>query len=227
VATTTSSSSTSTTSTTSTTINLPVTTPAIFLGYADTLHGSSPGTQFTPDPWLGDPGVQFLGCTAGTTECGQAYDGGAIRVDNPLTNPPLTLTSASVDIETCHFTPWGEFLPATVAPGGMLILTQTGLLGPPQPPPCDGRVSPSDRPITNFDTSEGPFDTLDPPFSNCDATRVRFPTINLTFSNGMTLTVTDTAEILNTGGTDRFACVGVEEATAWTAVPAGDIVRVG
>jgi hypothetical protein len=84
-----------------------------------------------------------------------------------------------------------------------------------------------DRPFLNFDTSEGPFDTIDPPFSNCDPTLIPFPVITLTFSNGMTLTVTDTAEILNTGGTDRFACIGLEEATPWTAVPPSDIVRVG
>jgi len=203
-----------------------VTTPDIYLGYADTLHGFASGTQFTPDPWQGDPGVVFMGCTEGLQECGR-YDGGAIRIDNPLTNAALTLVDASVDVSNCHFAPWVSFLPATAGPGGTFVLTQTGILGPPQPPPCDGRVSFADRPLTNFDTSEGPFDTIDPPFSNCDPTLVPFPVINLTFSNGMKLTVTDTAEVLTTGGVDRFACSGVEEAAAWTAVPGGDVVRSG
>lgn len=229
ITTTTTTSSTSTTtststSTTSTTTPQAVETPAIFLGYADTLH-SGTGAQFLPDPWQGDPNIEFLGCTANTLECGPAYDGGAIRIDNPVSNPAITLTAASVVIETCTFTPWGEFLPATASPGESLILTQTGLLGPPQPPPCDGRVAPADRPFTNFDTSEGPFDTIDPPFSNCDPDRVSFPVITLVFDNGMTLTITDAQEILNTGGTDRFACTGQEEATPWTAVAPANIVR--
>lgn len=212
-------------STTTTTTTMPGTaaTPAIHLGYADTLHDF--GNRFVPSPWQGDPGVVFLGCTAGTTECGPAYDGGAIRIDNPPSNPPLTLTSASVVIGPCTFTPWGTFLPATAGPGQSMILTQTGLLGPPQPPPCDGRVSPADRPITNFDTSEGPFDTIDPPFSNCDPNLVPPPVITLTFSNGFALTVTDAEEVLNTGGVDRFACTGQAEGTPWTAVASSNIVR--
>ena len=139
---------------------------------------------------------------------------------------------------TCHFQIWGEFLPATVGPGGTLILTQTGTLGPPQAPPCDGRVSVPERPYFNFDTSEGPLDTIDPPFSNCNPSDsvVSPPVVTLVFSNGMTLTIVDDPdpdpavqndEILNTGGTDRFACTGTEEATPWTAVPPDDITRVG
>jgi hypothetical protein len=222
--TTTSSSTSSTSSTTSTSMQ-PVTTPAIHLGYADTLHDVA--FQFVPDPWLGDPGVVFLGCLAGTPECGPSYDGGAIRIDNPASNPPLTLTSAVVVIGPCTFTPWVALVPATAGSGESFILTQTGTLGPPAPPPCDGRVAPVDRPFLNFDTSEGPFDTIDPPFSNCDPTLVPFPVITLNFSNGMSLVVTDTDEILNTGGTDRFACTGQEEATPWTAVAPANIVRMG
>lgn len=200
-------------------------TPDIYVGYADTLH--SPTVQFTPSPWLGDPGVTFLGCAVNTPECGISYDGGAIRIDNPGTNPALTLTAAQVVIGPCTFTPWTSFLPAAAGPGGTFVLTQTGTLGPPQAPPCDGRVSLVDRPITNFDTSEGPFDTINPPFSNCDPNLVPFPVITLTFSNGMTLTATDVAEVLNTGGIDVFACSGQEESSPWTAVPAANVVRVG
>ena len=225
--TTSSSTTTSTSSTTTTTAPpLPVVTPDIFLGYADTLHGTSPGTQFVPDPWEGDSGVVFLGCTAPSFECGGSYDGGAIRIDNPLTNPDLTLTAASVQIGPCDFHPWDDLLSETAGPGGTFVLTQTGLLGPPQASPCDGRVPVADRPYTNFDTSEGPFDTIDPPFSNCDPDLVPSPVITLTFSNGMTLTIIDTAEILNTGGVDRFACSGLEEATPWVPVLAADITRV-
>lgn len=223
--------------TTTTTLPPPFVPPGIFLGYADTLHGTAPGTQFTPDPWQGDPGVVFLGCTPGTTECGVAYDGGAIRIDN-VGAGPLTLTAAQVDIMsispggTCVYRTWDGLLPATAGPGGTIVLTQTGLLGPPQPAPCNGRVSPPDRPLTNFDTSEGPLDTIDPPFSNCnpDDSIVQPPVIRLTFQGGATMTIVDrmdpviqTDEILTTGGVDRFACTGVEEATPWVAVPLANI----
>lgn len=45
------------------------------------------------------------------------------------------------------------------------------------------------------------------------------------FSNGFTLTINDSAKVLNTGGVDRYACTGVTEATAWTAVAAANVVR--
>lgn len=219
--------SAATSSTTSTTGPAPqqTVTPGVFVAYADNLH--NPSVQFLPSPWQGSPGMQFLGCTIPSTECGTAYDGGAVRIDNPSSNPAITLTAASVVIGPCTFTPWGSLLPASAAPGGSFILTQTGQLGPPQAPPCDGRVAVADRPFTNFDTSEGPFDTIDPPFSNCNPTLVPFPVINLTFSNGMTLTVTDADEILTTGGVDRFACLGLEEALPWTAVAPANVVRAG
>ncbi|MDP1848291.1 MAG: hypothetical protein Q8K79_10915 [Solirubrobacteraceae bacterium] len=213
-----------------------VATPNIFLGFADTLH--APSAAFVPSPWQGDPGVTFLGCTAGALECGGSYDAGAIRLDNPAANPTLTLVEAYVDIGPCHFEPWDVFLPATVGSGGTLILTQTGILGPPQPAPCDGRLPLVDRPFFNFLTNMGPFDTLDPPFSNCDPddAKVPPPVITLVFAGGMTLTVVDDPdpdptvendEILSTGGVHQFACEGVESGTPWTPVPAGNIARTG
>lgn len=220
---TTSTSTTSSSTTTTTTVGT-VTTPAILLGYADTSHGPFP---FVPDPWQGGPGVVFLGCALNTAECGSAYEAGAIRIDNPLSNPSLTLTSAQVQIETCIWQPWGQFLPATVGPGQSLVLTQTGVLGPPQPAACERSVAPVNRAYQNFDTNAGPFDDPAGPTFVCDTTIVNPPVITLTFSNGMTLVVTDVNEVLNTGGIDRFTCTGQGEGTAWTAVPAGAVVRQG
>lgn len=128
-----------------------VTTPAVYLGYADNSHVTS---GVLPSPWAGDAGVTFLGCTT----CTLPYDAGAIRIDNPVSNPALTLTAASVDIGLCHFQPWGSFLPAIAAPGGKLVLTQTGLLGAPQPSPCN-QGDPASAAYQNFDTSEGPLDS--------------------------------------------------------------------
>ena len=209
-------------------------TPNIFLGFADTLH--SPTASFVPSPWQGSPAVMFLGCTAGTSECGTSYDAGAVRIDNPAGNPTLTLVAAYVDIGPCHFEQWDEFLPATVGPGGTLILTQTGTIGPPQPAPCDGRLPPVDRPTYNFLTNMGPFDTADPPFSNCDPddSVVPPPVITLEFQGGMTLTIVDNPdptvendEILSTGGVHEFACQGVESGTPWIAVPTANVTRTG
>ena len=215
------------------TVSPTIATPNVFLGYADTAADFG----FVPDPWQGDPGVTFLGCAENTTECGESYNAGAIRIDNPPTNPELTLVDAYVDIGPCHFTPWAAaFLPATVGPGGMLILTQTGVLGPPQPAPCDGRVPATLRPFWNFATQIGPRDTIEPPFSNCDTSDsvVPPPVITLVFTGGMTLAIVDnpdpnveTDEILTSGGAHRFACFGVHGSTPWTPVPAVNVTRTG
>lgn len=222
----------------------PPVTPNVWLGYVDNLH--IPAVGFLPDPWRNSPNVVFLGCVAPGPDCGDSYDGGAIRVDNQGTGP-MTLVGARVDITstngTCGFRTWDGLLAdsavnKTVGPGGTLILTQTGTLGPPQATPCDGRVNALDRAFTNFDTSEGPLDSITANFSNCDPSDavVAPPVITLVFAGGLTLTIVDNPdpvlqddEILTTGGVDRFACKGtpwtVEEATPWTAVPAGNISR--
>jgi len=214
--------------TTTTTKPPPPPAPQVFVGYADTEHlPAFPAGRITlPTPWQGDPGVVFLGCTAPSAACGNTYDAGVVRVDNLATNPALTLTAAKVVIGPCTYQAWDTFLPATLPPGGKLVLTQTGLNGPPQPAPCNGRVALSDRAFTNFDTSEGPFDTLSPPFSNCDPSRTSAPVITLTFNNGMTLTITDAAKVLTTGGVDLYACsYPTSEGTQYAQVPPANVVR--
>lgn len=220
----------------------PNVTPAIWLGYADELHNGT-GTMFVP--WAGDPANEvFLGCTIAPMTGGCfTYDSGAIRIDNPPGNTALTLTTAYVDISTssaysgtpltCRFQIWGSFLPATVNPGQDMVLTQTGSLGPPQPAQCARSVDPTFLSMTNFDTSEGPLDYIDnnpnpnTPHINCDKSLIAPPAIHLIFTSGttsMTLDITDSAFVLDTGGTDRFGCTGGDEAMAWTLVPASQIV---
>lgn len=200
-------------------------TPTFYLGYADDFHdGTGSSVPFTPTPWLGSPGVVFVGCIT-EAECGKR-DGGAIRMDNPVGNAALTLIDAYVDIGPCHFQPWGALLPVTVQPGQTLILTQTGLLGPPMPAPCREAMDPLVWPYQNFDTSERPGDTREPPFYNCDVSTGLTPVITLMFSSGIRLTVTDAGKVLNTGGTDSFACFGVSEATPWTAVSPANVTQV-
>ncbi|MDQ4133353.1 MAG: hypothetical protein M3179_09155 [Actinomycetota bacterium] len=88
-------------------------------------------------------------------------------------------------------------------------------------------MNPIDRPYLNFATAYGPYDTRDPQFINCDPTLVPPPVITLTFGNGMTLTVTDAAEVLSTGGINVFACQGIPHSTPWTAVDPANVVRSG
>jgi hypothetical protein len=160
--------------------------------------------------------VKFIGCT-GAAQCGSEYDGGAIRIDDP---PSTTLTSASVDVGPCHFAPWGSsMLPATLGAGqNKFILTQTGLLGPPQPAPCDGQVADQYKPFTNFDTSEGPFPMTASSGMIC-GTAGPAPVIHLTFDNGTTLNITDSAKVLSTGGNDSSFCNGTDEAKEWQLIP--------
>jgi hypothetical protein len=226
--------SSSTSSSTSTTVK-PFTnvTPDILLGYADELHD----VAFTPTPWAGDPGIHYLGCVDGSAGC-TAFDAGAIRVDNPITNGPLTLTGAFVTVTgvngSCVFQPWGAFLPETAGAGESFVLTQTGTLGPPQPAQCSGSIDPPLWPITNFDTSEAPGDVIDRTTNpvtiaiNCPPNPPSDDVITLQFQNSFgtyTLTVTDADRILTTGGYDRSGCTNQDEATPWTPVAPSNVVR--
>lgn len=202
------------------------TPPGIWLGYADDFHGVGGATSFKPSPWKGDPCVTYLGCD-GPLECGGAqtgkFDSGAIRIDNADTDTPLKLVGAKVEIGRCVYEVWTNFLPATAAPGGKLVLTQTGVMGHALPQPCAAAVDPQFHTETNFDTSERPDDTQTPSSYNCNPPVRLTPVITLTFEDGpagpggdVTLTVNDTGRILNTGGVDSYACQTIDEAQAWT-----------
>jgi hypothetical protein len=180
----------------------PTLTPLfnVWLGYADVEHGGGGGF---PSPWNGSPGVIFVGCGPQLTDAGPAlpdacpqdanggdrYDAGAIRIDNN-SGAPLVVTGASVTIGSCTYTPWPG-LNRTIAPGGTLILTQTGLSGD----PCGNAIVGN----FNFDTSESN------PGCTANAT---IPVINLTI-NGTATTILDSGQILNTGGVDT-GCTGTE-----------------
>ena len=210
--------STSTSTTTTTTTTIPQGSPSIALAFVDT-------TVFPfipPSPWAGDPGVVFVGCLRFDPACSEDYVAGAIRIINS-SGSPLTLMNATVEVGPCHYQPWGALLPVTAGPGGSIILTQSGTFGPPQPDACDAGVS-EFAAYWNFLTNSGPFDSAEPPFYNCDRTLVPPAVINLTFSDGRTLTITDTNEILTTGGINERACSGENQPRPWTSVPATDIV---
>jgi hypothetical protein len=175
-----------------------------FVGYADTLRAD--GVPSTPDPWAGSPHVTFVGCGSfGADVCRQqgghdAYDAGAVRVDN--TGPaPFTVSNASVVIGACTFTPWTG-LNVSVPAGGTLVLTETGGT------PAAG-CSPAKGSHNNFDTSENGT-------ASCTDNGV-IP--HITFSvDGTPRTLLDTGQVLNTGGLDKHACVGGNEGHAWAPI---------
>ena len=85
----------------------------VYVGYSDGLRG----TGFFPSPWLGDPGVTFLGAD-------NPIDAGAIMIVN-TSGANLTIDSVGVTINFSGSVtpPW--VFPETLAPGGKLIMTQT------------------------------------------------------------------------------------------------------
>src|SRR5438105_9158477 len=190
--------------------------PKIFLGYADTFHPLIPFGL--PTPWKGSPGVIFVGCgvnpngggpaadTCPQENGGDAYDAGAIRIDNTSATDSLVVTGpASVNIGSCVYAPWSG-LNITIPPGGTLILTQTGLTAD----PCG--VIPASSGNFNFDTSESSG------YGHCNAPSASVPVITLTL-NGSPTTINDSAQILNTQGIDKGTCTAANEFQEWTAVP--------
>jgi hypothetical protein len=144
---------------------------------------------------ISDPGVDK--CPKDGTGTDE-YDGGAIRLDN-MTTAALTITSASVQIGACTYTPWPS-LSVTIQPGTTLILTQTGGKSP-----C-GNVTGA----YNFDTSESNL-------GNTCSNDHLIPVITLSI-NGTATTVRDTKQILNTAGSDQATCSTRYETHNWVAV---------
>ena len=195
----------------------PPPTPVISLGYADNYftHGSPTGL-----PWLGlSPAPLVIGCginpngggSAGSDACPtdptnpavDSYDAGAILIANPSATQSMPVTGGSVTIGSCVYNPWPG-LNITVAPGGSIVLTQTGGVNP-----CvgDGNVVGA----YNFDTSESA-----PAGTPCTGNDGLIPVISLTI-NGNPLVINDTGQILNTGGADPGDCL-LNEFHAFTQV---------
>jgi uncharacterized repeat protein (TIGR01451 family) len=161
------------------------------IGYADGLRGSSPDF---PTPWEGDANVTFVGGSEGGD-----YDAGAIRIDNSSASP-VSIDSLTVQVGDTTFNGSGELWSGLTVPAesggepGHLILTQT-----------------SDW---NFDSSD-----VGPP-GDCGSPNSILPVIQLTIG-GQTTTVTDRAQILNTGGVDGASCPpGANESHQWTSATA-------
>ena len=155
----------------------------IYVGYA---YDKNPPTFF-PSPWQGDANVNFVGLR------GEAYDGGAIRIDNP-TGSPITVEKVTVTIGTKFFDIW---------PSNMVV--------PPKAGGVDGKLIITQMGPETFDTSEadaGP----------CDAPNSIKPVIDITVG-GETSGYLDVNQILNTGGRDSGGCpLGTNESLQWLAL---------
>jgi hypothetical protein len=147
---------------------------SVFVGYADGLRPSA----FFPTPWSGSAGVTFIGNATGD-------DAGAIRIDNAGA-AAIVITDVSVNINGTNV---GDlwFGPAvTLAPGGILIVTQTSNF--------------------NFDTSD--VHPVTDPNHPClglatdPAVCANHPVISITYQGIGTFTYDDTGHVLDTGGYD-------------------------
>jgi len=169
----------------------------VYVGYADSLR-SNPNL---PVPWQGSPNTIFVGGADGSN----AYDSGAIRLDN-TTASTVTVKDVSVVLHTVNndgtggpasgqtFDLWGAH---SIAPNGSLILAATG-------------------PGDNFDTSDFPL-----PGTSCTSpagATTNPPHIMLTFADNSQATVTDTAHVLDTGGYDTANCPSGNESLQWRAL---------
>jgi hypothetical protein len=203
----------------------------MFAGYVDNLHLGATGTfagPYQPSIWQGSANTVFVGCNRNVSgdHCTDTspisgkrcpniagsvpqacYDAGALRFDNS-SGSPLVLTSVTIAIGGCTFSPWsGEPAGAlTVSAHGHLILTQTG--GPEPNTGCG--FGPDPRVPFNLDTSD----------TSPNGTCVRngyVATVTVVSSLGR-LVYKDTGQVLNHGGLDP-SCTSrnANERTNWTA----------
>ena len=168
----------------------------VFVGYADTDFPQDHALpRFVPSPWEGSPDVIFIGAVETTT---QAWDAGAIRLDNP-SEETLTVDNVTVDIGPAGgINPWTASFPFKIPGKGTAILTQTG-----------GAF--------NFDTSDIPTITCTPDGF--------IPLIHVTVGspNQGTKNFVDEDQVLNTGGVDRAHCGPpfLNEGQPWSEVHEG------
>jgi len=169
----------------------------VYVGYADSLR---PNPNL-PVPWQGSPNTAFVGSADGSN----AYDSGAIRLDN-TTATTVTIKDAAVVLHTVNndgtggpasgqtFDLWGS---NSIAPNSSLILAGTG-------------------PGDNFDTSDFPLSGTS--CASPAGPTTNPPHITLTFGNNSQATITDTAHVLDTGGYDTANCPGGNESLQWRAL---------
>ncbi|HWE97883.1 MAG TPA: PA14 domain-containing protein, partial [Tepidisphaeraceae bacterium] len=144
-----------------------------------------------PTPWMGSPNTTFFGNVDSTG----VWDGGAILITNPGPGNATIAPGLRVDgfANSASFQLWDGNIGTglVLAPGKSVIFAQ---------------------PTT------GAFDTSDQPIINNPAQRTNNqPVVHLTI-NGQQYNLTDTNQIINTGGFDPGEAYGVSESLPWTQV---------
>ena len=167
---------------------------AVYVGYADDLRPSG----FFPTPWLGAANV------VSQTPTGESLDTGAVRIDNTGASS-ITITDFTVALNggTVLFNFWS---PLTINPGQTGIFTQTssynfdssdsGIFGA-LPPASLARTVPGNNAIGGC-SSTAPILAASGDAALCAANA---PVVSF-MENGTPVMMTDTGQILNTGGYD-------------------------
>ncbi len=168
---------------------------SVFVGYADNLRPSG----FFPTPWLG------AGTVVSQTPPGESLDTGAIRIDNTGATS-ITITNFSVAFNGGSTTVaiWN---PLTISPGQTGIFTQTasynfdssdfGIFGG-LPPAALAPTVPGNNEIGGCSSTAAILATDPVDAAKCAANA---PVVSF-MENGNLVTMTDTGQILNTGGYD-------------------------
>jgi hypothetical protein len=198
---------------------------SVFVGYADSLRASG----FFPTPWLGASNVVSQSSPL------QSFDTGAIRIDNTDTIP-ITITNFTITLNpnpagtfatTDVFSIWGSL---TINPGQTGIFTQTsqfnfdssdlGIFG-------GSSASPSDlAPSLAGNNGIGGCSSTATILAAANATEVancaaNAPVISF-MENGTLVVMTDTGQILNTGGYDFVSnSADGNESINWNEIGSG------
>jgi hypothetical protein len=206
----------------------------VYVAYAENEHLPQ---VFMPNPWYGSPNTLFVGYPTTPPPAGtvQAWDTGGILIRNTGTTDIVLGPGVSVDgfkDPAKSYTLWDTtstgsnaadgLLGAsgigpsgmTIHPGQQLILAQTGASRRTptdySPMPCNRAASPSLYCWSNFDTSDTP---------TGEVGAANTPVIHLTL-NGIAQTFIDTAQILNTAGSDlgNHTPAAINESVQWRLI---------
>ena len=167
----------------------------VYVGYADNLRASG----FFPIPWIG------AGTVVSQTPPGETLDTGAVRIDNTgATSIMITNFSVAFNGGSTTIAIWN---PLTISPGQTGIFTQTasynfdssdfGIFGA-VPPAALARTVPGNNEIGGCSSTAAILATDPIDAAKCAANA---PVVSF-MENGNLVMMTDTGQILNTGGYD-------------------------
>ena len=181
----------------------------ISVGYADNFHSRG----FFPTPWNGSSNVIWKGCSGGCS----SYDGGAVLITNnssaSVSIGSSTSPGVQVIMDTCTYSWPSATWPVSLSPGQSLIMDQTASGAGNG---CTSQPSTSTTPFT-MDTSDigsGGAGWA----GHCSQSGVT-PQVTV-IANSVTNTLSDTSQVLNTGGIDRANCPppGSNESEPWSSL---------